>query len=137
MTSKPGAVVVLAVDANRHVLAVSRKGKLDDLGLPGGKIDPTDESPVLALCREIREEVGIRVMPDELEFVYERVDPATHVIAWCYALRVGPTRGLPQAVEPNTWVGFVPPERLLEPSNLFHEYNLGYSNTWGWWWKPV
>jgi len=125
MSQRPKAVVVLVMNANRHVLAVSRKGKLDDLGLPGGKIDPTDESPVHALCREIQEEVGIRVLPEELVFVYERVDPATNVVAWCYAFMWDPTRGLPKAVEPNTWVGFVPPERLLEASNLFHEYNLG------------
>lgn len=125
MVQKPSAVVVLVSDSERRVLAVSRKGNLADLGLPGGKVDPSDADPLAATCREFWEEIGVRVQPEELEFVYERTDPASGLVAWCYALKASALKEPPRAVEPNTWVGWVTPERLLEPTNLFHQYNRG------------
>ena len=122
--AQPSSVVILCQDQAGNVLAVSRKGNLDDLGLPGGKIEPSDPTPVDAICREFYEEVGIPITPSDVRFVYERQDSVSGDIAWCYHLfRTLP--GLPQAVEPYTWVGWVRPGRLLLQSCMFREYNRG------------
>jgi 8-oxo-dGTP pyrophosphatase MutT (NUDIX family) len=122
--AQPAAVVIFCQDQSGNVLAVSRKGNLDDLGLPGGKIELSDPTPVDAACREFYEEVGVPITPDDVRFVWERLDPSSGDIAWCYQLlRTLP--GIPQAVEPYTWVGWVRPERLLLNSCVFREYNRG------------
>jgi len=122
--AQPSAVVIFCQDQDGNVLAVSRKGNLEDLGLPGGKIDPSDPTPADAICREFYEEVGVPITPVDVKFVWERLDPASGNIAWCYRL-LRNLPGLPQAVEPYTWVGWVRPERLLLQSCVFREYNRG------------
>ena len=104
----------------KEVLAISRKGKPDDLGLPGGKTEE-GEVPLGALLREVREEVGIEITGSEM--IYERVDPADGHEAWCY--RVDSYTGEPRACEPNTVIAWVPPQRLLEANCTFREYNRG------------
>ncbi|MET0392528.1 MAG: NUDIX domain-containing protein, partial [Chitinophagaceae bacterium] len=49
--------------------------------LPGGKID-ADESPVSSLCREIAEELNIRLQEDDLEYY-------THITAPAYGESTG------------------------------------------------
>jgi 8-oxo-dGTP pyrophosphatase MutT (NUDIX family) len=124
--SRPNSVVALIEDEHQHVLAVSRKGEPDNLGLPGGKIEPQDcgstwQSPIMAVCREVLEEVGLLVDPQDVEFIYERVDPASDSVAWCY--RIKKWKGTPKAAEPKTWVGWVMPVRLFYPECVFREYN--------------
>lgn len=130
-SSKPSAVVALISDRAGNILAVSRKGNEEDLGLPGGKIEE-GEKPEVALSREVREEVGLRIDPPEFVFIYERIDPASGHVAWCYSVTLGQLREQPRAVEAHTWVGWVKPERLLEKTCLFREYNLGLFQHLGW-----
>ncbi|MFO0598160.1 MAG: NUDIX domain-containing protein [Myxococcaceae bacterium] len=53
------AVVVIIEDEGR-VLGVSRPGLPEDVGLPGGSIDP-GETPEQAAVREVKEETGLDV----------------------------------------------------------------------------
>lgn len=124
---QPWSVVGLIRNDQGLILAVSRKGNLTDLGLPGGKIDSADETPAHALCREVREETGLIIHPWQCDFVYERQDSADQGrVAWCFKVRTfWNIFTPPYAVEPNTWVGFVEPKRLLEANCLFREYNRG------------
>lgn len=52
-----GSAAVVIIKNENKILAVSRKGDHEDLGLPGGKIEP-GESPTTAACREAVEETG-------------------------------------------------------------------------------
>lgn len=102
------------------VLAVSRKTDHEDLGLPGGKIDP-GEAALDALDRELREEVGTGVL--SAETVFEDLDRVEGAVRKpCRTYRVTSWVGVPQSRE-GAWVGWVPPSRLLEPSCSFRDYN--------------
>jgi 8-oxo-dGTP pyrophosphatase MutT (NUDIX family) len=62
--TKPAAVLVPIVDRHEPtVLLTIRTEKLashaGQVAFPGGKIDPTDESPVAAALRESKEEIGL------------------------------------------------------------------------------
>jgi 8-oxo-dGTP pyrophosphatase MutT (NUDIX family) len=61
---RPAAVLVAVVDhAQPTVLLTQRSAHLNDhagqISFPGGKIDPTDSSPLDAALREAEEEVGL------------------------------------------------------------------------------
>lgn len=57
---RPDAVVFL-YEKDGKVLSVSRKDNMFDFGLPGGKVEE-DESPELAIIREMKEETGLDVI---------------------------------------------------------------------------
>jgi ADP-ribose pyrophosphatase YjhB (NUDIX family) len=48
-----------------QILLVSRKDDPNVFGLPGGKVDERDASPLAATLREVREETGLDVVLDE------------------------------------------------------------------------
>ena len=63
--TKPAAVLVPIVDRREPtVLLTTRTQELashaGQVAFPGGKIDPTDESPVAAALREAQEEIGLK-----------------------------------------------------------------------------
>ena len=65
--TKPAAVLVPIVDRTAPtVLLTQRTAELashaGQVAFPGGKIDPSDESPVAAALREAKEEVGLAPM---------------------------------------------------------------------------
>jgi 8-oxo-dGTP pyrophosphatase MutT (NUDIX family) len=62
--TKPAAVLVPVIDRSEPtVLLTLRTAELashaGQVAFPGGKIDPTDESPVAAALREAKEETGL------------------------------------------------------------------------------
>lgn len=117
---QPRSCVALILDENGNVLSVSRRNKPDDLGLPGGKIDP-GEKPEEAVIREAFEETGITI--EDPTFCYERVDVTDGRVAWCF--RVTKWTGEPRKREDGIEVKWVPLTRLLEPSCTFRDYNRG------------
>lgn len=120
IAKQPRSVVMLLTNANGEILSVSRRGRPDDLGLPGGKIDP-GELPLEAAIRETFEETGVKV--STAQFIFERVDKTDGRVAWCF--RAINWEGEPKSCEPGIEVQWVKPERLLKPSCTFHEYNRG------------
>ena len=62
-------VAIAMIDENSRVLLAERPTNRSMAGLwefPGGKIDK-DETPELALCREIKEELGVILKPQNLK----------------------------------------------------------------------
>ena len=69
-----GAALISRDDG--HVLLV-RKRATESFMQPGGKIE-AGEHPVAALSRELSEELGIEVDPDEMTYVGRYTAPAAH-----------------------------------------------------------
>ena len=102
------------------VLAISRKNNHEDLGLPGGKIDP-GETPEQALARECLEEIGVRLKQFGPIFDHlDRIEGNERRPCRCFA--VSTWEGDPESKE-GAKVVWVEPARLLEPSCSFRDYN--------------
>ena len=90
------ASLALVRNAQNQILSVSRKGKPEALGLPGGKID-AEETSFQAMVRETYEETGIRVLRATL--VFSKVDDlgfeadVWEVLSW---------EGIPASMEEGT-----------------------------------
>lgn len=65
---KEDAVQIVIINDDGQVLAVSRKDNHSDFGLPGGKVETTDNSLIMAAIRETKEETGIDIFNLELIF---------------------------------------------------------------------
>ena len=114
---KHAACVVVHNDQGQ-LLMVSRKSKLDDWNLPGGKVDP-GELPVEAAAREVFEETGIKVNEDKLRIVL--IDIIEEFAVTCYLAEewLGevvqrPNEGL---VRWGSW------EDILTEKSVFNKYN--------------
>ncbi len=125
IAKQPRSIVAL-VRRGDQVLSVSRRDRLVDLGLPGGKLDPW-ETPEIACARETKEEAGIIL--EEMHFIYERIDETDGRVCWCY--EATKWSGTPRQREPGIIVEWVTPARLLEPSCTFAEYNRGLFKAMG------
>ena len=120
--TKPAAVLVPIVDRGEPtVLLTQRTAELashaGQVAFPGGKIDPSDESPVAAALREAKEEVGLAPMLVEpigyldlyLTFSGFRILPTLARVKPDFQLTLNP-REVTDAFE-------VPLEFLMEPAN--------------------
>ena len=95
----------LIVNGAGRVLLVRKRGTQTFMQA-GGKIEP-HESPAQALARELEEELGIRIAPDEPEYLGEFTAQAAnktqHIVnAACFYIRtdfdVSPTSEIEEAV---------------------------------------
>lgn len=118
---QPFSVAALIIVGPR-ILAVSRKTDHNDMGLPGGKLDP-GETPEQALYREVREETTLQLQgivpifdaPDNVPGMGKRI---------CRTYLVTSFRGQPKSPE-GAKVAWVPFERVLADNCSFQEYNQG------------
>lgn len=121
MSTVVGAgVLVLRGD---RVLAISRGRQRSNLGLPGGRVDPTDSNPRHTAARELVEETGVQVRAPRLRFLAASPTPqggiyvaylASEIVSWPSVLRSTPFEG---------YVGWHRPEELLRPEvthRIFH-----------------
>jgi 8-oxo-dGTP pyrophosphatase MutT (NUDIX family) len=120
--TKPASVLVPIVDRSAPtVLLTQRTAELashaGQVAFPGGKIDPTDESPVAAALREATEEVGLAPILVEpigyldlyLTFSGFRILPTVARVKPDFTLKLNP-REVTEAFE-------VPLDFLMNPEN--------------------
>jgi ADP-ribose pyrophosphatase YjhB (NUDIX family) len=65
---KKTAVQVVTINDKGEILMVSRKHDHNDFSLPGGKVEMSDASLIMAAVREVKEETGIDIYNLELIF---------------------------------------------------------------------
>lgn len=117
MASRIYSVVAVITDDQGRFLAVSRKDDHDDLGLPGGKIEP-GESPEEAVVRELYEETGLNVSRRSLRSTMIAPDEEGRL---CMAFDVLQHKGVAYSRE-GAWVGWAEPSRFLAKRATYREY---------------
>ena len=111
-----GAVVLVRV---ADELLLVRASYRPWLTVPGGRVS-RGEPPLLAAARELHEEVGLHVAPEQLrplgEFVIHHSNLEDHIHA--YELRLEQRPPLQIDMREITWAGFHP-EATLDPTDLW------------------
>jgi 8-oxo-dGTP diphosphatase len=121
VASRIYSVVAVVTNDQGHYLAVSRKDDHDDLGFPGGKIEP-GESPEEAVVRELYEETGLLVSRRALRSTFIAPDEQGRL---CMAFDVMQHRGVAYSRE-GAWVGWVEPARFLTEGSTYRDYFLAF-----------
>jgi 8-oxo-dGTP pyrophosphatase MutT (NUDIX family) len=109
------ASTTLILDRGK-VLSVSRLDDHNDIGLPGGKVDPGETCEAAAI-RETLEETGVKVL--SLIHVFECDDGTGYYV---HTFLVTEWEGTPRARESSV-VAWVEPDRLMDPDCSFREFN--------------
>lgn len=120
----PKAASAYIIHESGLILAVSRKHDENDLGLPGGKVDP-GETFLEAVIRETKEETNLDVIEAMPVFADACGTPGVHHVHWCITFLCKATGTLKRMEKGR--VVWVPPQRLItKPDgsfNSFGEYN--------------
>lgn len=115
--SMPRAVCVLLPTKKGLLLAVSRPGRQEQFGLPGGKVEP-GETPEQAAIREVKEETGLEAF--NLQEVYAGVCRGQRDY-WCVAY-LAEWRGQVQPEE-GLIARWVEPVEVYRNGTPFADYN--------------
>jgi len=111
--NRPRTLVVAALVRDGGLILISRRRADQPMPLlwelPGGKVEP-GESPVAALQREVREELGCEVEVGKIEDVIFHPYPAFDLLMLVYACRV--SHGVPTALAVHE-VAWVTPRELV------------------------
>lgn len=110
-----GGPGVERVKAGLQIVLIERATRVGDpwsghMALPGGRVDPGDESPLAAAIRETQEEIGVTVRPEdllgELDDVFPRDAGATRFVVrpFVFALRECPPMTFSDEVATALWV---------------------------------
>jgi 8-oxo-dGTP pyrophosphatase MutT (NUDIX family) len=97
-------------------LSVSRKTDPTDKGMPGGKIDP-EETPAVALVRELLEETGLKAL--EFHPVFDAQDTTAKRCVTYHVTRFEGELATSETGE----VEWVPKEELVRAGSTFEAYN--------------
>ena len=116
MAETPFSVIAI-VRQGGLLLSVSRKHNHQDLGFPGGKVEP-GEAPEDAVVRELLEETSIRASTAPRKVYMGESTNAAH-FTWAY--EIDSWEGTPRSME-GTWVGWISPTRFVDPRNSFFPY---------------
>lgn len=120
------SVVAIVTDDEGRYLVVSRKGDHDDLGWPGGKVNP-GETAELAIIRELFEETGLLVSQRFLRSTFIAADQEGRL---CMAFDILQYKGVAYSRK-GAWVGWVKAARLVTERNAFRDYNIAVFNQKG------
>lgn len=117
-------VILLAYTPGGKVITVSRRGKYNEAGLPGGKVE-FGENGFQALEREIREELNIVLDITQLEPIYKAREDGVETTTYRYNKTIDIT-DLPIVNSENCYVTAMKLEHLGDSSiSPFWEYNTG------------
>jgi 8-oxo-dGTP diphosphatase len=105
----------------RKVLSVSRKTDHEDLGLPGGKLEP-GETPYEAMVRETLEETGLKV--EHAVLLFDGVDDVgIRAVTYLVTKYKGEIHTTEKGV-----VGWVEPSAFVTPKCTFRRFNRALFN---------
>lgn len=119
MVTRFYSVAAIIADGAGRFLAVSRKDDPEDLGWPGGKIEP-GEAPEEAIVREVFEKAGLVVTRRALRSFLIGPDEEGRL---CVAFDVLQYKGEPQSRN-GAWVGWAKPWQLATETSSSREYNV-------------
>lgn len=107
----------VVVTPQRRVLGITRGLNAADRVIPGGGVDPADPTTAHTAARELREETGVVVRPEDLRLVLETERHASYVLhgpaQWPWRLESRPFEG---------WVGLWHPSAFLAPTCSYREH---------------
>lgn len=109
-----GPAVVLLLTRGTDILALTRRERVHDLHLPGGKVEPEDHDEAHAATRELAEETGIYLHHEQLRPLCSFV---AHTGRPCQAFTTEPDHGWPETFRATEagWPGWVPHAALVQP----------------------
>jgi 8-oxo-dGTP pyrophosphatase MutT (NUDIX family) len=98
MAARTGGAGVFLPTPDGRVLGISRGTNLKDLTFPGGRRDPEDASLAHTAARELQEETGVVVAPEDLQLILEDKGRTTfyapyEAASWPAKLRSQPFEG--------------------------------------------
>jgi len=120
-------VSVFIMNDNGELLSVSRKDNPNDIGLPGGKVEP-GETPLEAVRRELFEETGYNIIdPRNIQLIYHAESDGKLDVT--YQVPYSGIKKIAESKEAGV-VSWNQPEALVN-GKTFGEYNRSLFKTIG------